>query len=67
MKYKWWLSENGMVEKFMRNPGPGWRGPYDTLRDLNIVNSPWRCGNCGNILPITVKQCPCAYELREDE
>jgi hypothetical protein len=37
--YYWWLAPNGMIGQYRKNPGDGWRGPYDTIRELKEANN----------------------------
>lgn len=40
----WWYlptsSGTGMARRAKYSPGPEWKGPYATLRDLKVANSP---------------------------
>jgi hypothetical protein len=41
VKHQWWYCvTNGMVGKHKSSPGPEWKGPYKTLRDLKAANTP---------------------------
>jgi hypothetical protein len=53
--YYWWLAPNGMIGQYRKNPGKGWRGPYDTIRDLKEANNNIQFGTSGCNVNITIE------------